>query len=224
MDILPDLLKQLASSLSPTEFVVVLCIIAATSFVVVSYIMKNVRAKSGMWSFLDEPEDEPVELKDVKDAVQQLVDDNSKQHSELTAASRQILAAIQEARAEDRERMDAVIKYLEEISALENLLMSTKKDILKQIEDLQHQSRTHETHDLQTHAAMRQSLESTLGALSKINAQLEKVDEYVKAVVPEFKQAHRELSKDISTLSRDVALVERSVQSQINTVNAVTLR
>lgn len=224
MDIILDLLKMLSASLSPTEFVVVLSVIALSSFIVVSYFLKNVRSKSGMWSFLEEPEEEPVELKDVRDAVEQLAADNTRQHEELTISQRAILAAVQEARAEDKERAETIIRYLEELAKLEHFLLTVKNDVSHQIEELQNAVLSYQTTSEQDYARLRSSLETAVQVLSKINLQLDKIDEYVKSAIPEFKMAHRELSKDISNLSRDVALVERSVQSQINTVNAIKLR
>ena len=64
----------------------------------------------------------------------------------------------------------------------------------------------------------------TPSAGGNVHVQLEKIDEYVRSSVPEFRQAHRDLSKDLSTLSKDIALVERSIQAQINNVSGVKLR
>lgn len=55
-------------------------------------------------------------------------------------------------------------------------------------------------------------------------SQLEKTDEFVKAFVPEFRSYHKELGKDMTELSKDIALMERSVQTQINNTNALKLR
>jgi hypothetical protein len=54
--------------------------------------------------------------------------------------------------------------------------------------------------------------------------QIEKIDEFVKASIPEFRGYHRDLGAELNNLSRDIALVERSLQMQINTANAVKLR
>jgi hypothetical protein len=55
-------------------------------------------------------------------------------------------------------------------------------------------------------------------------SQLEKIDEFTRASIPEFRGYHKELVRQVSDLSRDVALVERSIQTQVNTLNTVKLR
>lgn len=50
--------------------------------------------------------------------------------------------------------------------------------------------------------------------MHRVEVQLEKLDELMRTAVPEFRDYHKDLSKEISELSRDIALLERTVQTQ----------
>ena len=60
--------------------------------------------------------------------------------------------------------------------------------------------------------------------MQRIISQIDKIDEFTRAAIPEFRSYHKELSKEVSELNRDIALVERTINTQINTANAINLR
>lgn len=60
--------------------------------------------------------------------------------------------------------------------------------------------------------------------INEISSSLSKLDELTRSGVPEFRSYHTTLSKELSNISRDIALVERTIQAQINTINTVKLR
>lgn len=224
MDTILQLLSELASAFSPTEFVTVLAVIGLITFGGIVFFIKNVRKKSGLWSFLNAPEEEMVEIKDVLDAVGNLAKNSEKKYEEILGIHKEILINVLAARDEHRDRASVVVEYLEQIKNLEGSLSEAKEELTRHIDELRRQFTIHDLHDQQLYESLKTTLMNSLQIITRINTQVEKIDEYAKTAVPEFKQAHKELSKDISNLSRDIALVERSLQSQINNVTAVKLK
>jgi hypothetical protein len=224
MDTILELLSGLASAFSPTEFITVLGVIGLLSLGAIIFFIKNVRKKSGLWSFLNAPEEEMVEIKDVLSAVGALAATSEKKYDEILAAHKEVLINVLAVRDEHRDRASVVIGYLEQIKNLEGLLADAKEELTRHIDELRRQFTIHDLHDQQLYESLKSTLTNSLQVISRINTQVEKIDEYARTAVPEFKLAHKELSKDVNNLSRDIALVERSLQSQINNVTAVKLR
>lgn len=231
MDTILNLLSQLASALSPTEFILILGVIGLVSFGVIIYFIKNVRKKSGLWSFLNAPEEEVVELKDVLENVESLTTiseqrfkDILESHKDILAGHKEILINVLITRDENRDKSAIIIGYLEHIKNFEGSLNAARVELVQHIDELHRQFSIHDLHDQQLYESLKTTLVNSLLVINRINAQVDKMDEYARTAVPEFKLAHKELNRDINNLSRDIALVERSIQSQINNVNAVTLR
>lgn len=219
-----ELLSGLSSVISPAQFVVVLLIIALVSFGVIMYFIRNVRKKTGLWSFLSKPDDEEVKIADVLLTINALAQDSEKYHKEALDVHKEILINVLATRDEHRDKAGIVLGYLEQIKTLESALNDAKLELTRHIDELRRQFTVHDLHDQQLYESLKATLASSLQVISRINAQVEKIDEYARTAVPEFKLAHKELSRDIGNLSRDIALVERSIQSQINNVNAVKLK
>lgn len=224
MDTILQLLSSLAGAFSPTEFVTLLGVIGLLSFIIVAFFIKNVRKKSGLWSFLNPPEEEEIEIKHVFEAVTELTITSQKHFADILVAHKEILINVLATRDEHRDRADIILGYLEHIKSLEGLLLDAKGELTRHIDELRRQFTVHDLHDQQLYESLKATLTNSLQVISSINNQVQKIDEYARTAVPEFKLAHKELSKDVSDLSRDIALVERSLQSQINNVNAVKLR
>ena len=157
-------------------------------------------------------------------AVNRLAEESQRRYDEVLTVHKEILMNVLAARAEETDRGSTILGYLQQIKSLEGSLSVAKEELTKHIDELRRQFTIHDLHDQQLYESLKTTLMSSLQVINKINTQVEKIDEYARTAVPEFKLAHKELSKDISDLSRDIALVERSIQSQINNVNAVKLR
>lgn len=224
METILQLLTSLASSFSPMQFLMVLGVIGLISISVILFVIQNMRQKSGLWSFLSAPEEEEIEISEVLNAVNRLAEESQRRYDEVLTVHKEILMNVLAARAEETDRGSTILGYLQQIKSLEGSLSVAKEELTKHIDELRRQFNIHDLHDQQLYESLKTTLMSSLHVINKINAQVEKIDEYARTAVPEFKLAHKELSKDISDLSRDIALVERSIQSQINNVNAVKLR
>jgi predicted nucleic acid-binding Zn-ribbon protein len=133
---------------------------------------------------------------------------------------------------EDVEGIKKIVNEIQEkISSSQAGALDTKKDFLNMISSLQR--------DISDLSAKMSSISSdvnhlnnnTRDVLDKINdaitrliSQVDKIDDFTKTSVPEFRSYHKEISKDLSDIGRDIALVERTLQNQINNTNAVKLR
>lgn len=224
METILQLLTSLASSFSPMQFLMVLGVIGLISISIILFVIQNMRQKSGLWSFLNTPEEEEIEISEVLSAVNRLAEESQRRYDEVLTVHKEILMNVLAARAEETDRGSTILGYLQQIKSLEGSLSDAKEELTKHIDELRRQFTIHDLHDQQLYESLKTTLMSSLQVINKINTQVEKIDEYARTAVPEFKLAHKELSKDISDLSRDIALVERSIQSQINNVNAVKLR
>lgn len=60
--------------------------------------------------------------------------------------------------------------------------------------------------------------------MHRIEMQVDKMDEFSRNNAIEFRACHKELGKEINEISRDIALVERTIQSQVQNTNAIKLR
>jgi hypothetical protein len=61
--------------------------------------------------------------------------------------------------------------------------------------------------------------------MHRVLSQVEKVDEFARTAIPEFRSYHKELSKEVSQLSREVGIMDRVLQAHINTnSDGITLR
>ena len=220
MDLVLTLIKSLASTLSPTEFLVVLCLVIVTVFTSVKFILKNVRrtkaegltvmfggaADAENLKELQQRLDGIMTVEEFEKAIQLLMQNQIKSNEIV----QQELHALQA-------RLEAIADSGREVQLA---LRDVREDVLdaKQSSEETQSTLTASTVLLKTEIA--KALEHTQRVLS----QVEKIDEFCKAAVPEFRSYHKDLSKGLSDLSRDVALVERSVQTQLNTGSAVKLR
>lgn len=220
MEIVLTLLKSLASSLSPTEFLVVLCLIIVAVFTSLKFVLKRVRrnSKSGLNVFLTgEPDDSDIKelhtkleevmtLDEFEKAIQILMQNQIKSNEIIQQELHALQARLEALAASGREVQLSLREVHEDMLDVKDLSRETTSNL------------TASTVLLKTEIA--KALEHTQRVLS----QVEKIDEFCKAAVPEFRSYHKDLNKSVSDLSRDVALVERSIQTQLNTASAVKLR
>jgi hypothetical protein len=221
MDLVLSLLKQLAASLTPTQFLTVILVIAVSSFVVVKTILKIVAQKSGMpIIFGSDP------ISDISKKVTELAEkiDLLMSKSEHEAQHEKTVLILRGMKETSDKSEEVIQLHVNDVILLKKDLESMYKSINDHITDMKHQLKMNDVHDHQSMDAVKALIARVHDMAARIEGHIAKIDEFTKAAVPEFRSYHKELSKDMSDLSRDVALVERSVQTQINTSNAVKLR
>lgn len=196
MEIILALLKYFTAALSPVQFLVVLATIAGVSFLVVRWALKRRKA---IMSIL-KPEDENLKL--INDKL-----DHSIPREEFAAAVSKLELTIRHEVSAVTENVKALRHQFVEITALRAEIAD------KEFADLKDQQEI-----------LLSTLKQTNDSQTRIHVQVDHIDEYLKAAVPEFRGYHRELGSDIKMLSRDIALIERSISLVSNNSTAVKLR
>lgn len=231
MDIVFNLLKQLATSLSPTEFLTVLVIVAMTSFSIIKFLLTLAKKKGGLQNLLGGQDETSAEIKkisdlslnasknaaDLKSIVEDLIQQQEQQFEK-------VVNIIVELKLESKEHAEALRTQITDMLLFKKDIENFSTSVTKELENIKHQMKMHETSDIQFFENVKDTLSKIHNTSIRMISQLEKTDEFARAFVPEFRSYHKELNKELSELSRDIALVERSIQTQINTVNAVKLR
>lgn len=213
MDTIFELLKQLYDVLAnPITFVLVLILIGVCTFFSVQFL----NSKGGLLSLFKGESKEPRLLGVVKSQLEAL----SAAHA---ASVEKIMDAITELREKEKENSEAIRKQIADYALLQKDLSAAKIEMNRGIEDIKILFRLHEQNDIQMHQNVKELLQRVLDLLSHMNTELEKIDEYVRSIMPEFRSDHKEIGRGITELSKDIALIERTIQTQINS-NGITLR
>ena len=229
MDLILGLLQQLATSLSPTQFLGVLGLLVASVFMTVKLLATRKKKGKGLMGFLTgapaglTEEQLLTDIQRTVNNIETLV--NAGATGELLdKQSDKILSAIAELKEFSLLAEDHMSKQMQDLDEIKRDAHSISEGIIKELSDIKH---TLKMHDVQTHqdSEISKELQNRMhGILGRMISQLEKVDEFARAAVPEFRGYSKDITKDISNLSRDIALVERSIQNQINTSSSVKLR
>lgn len=218
MEIVLTLLKHLSSTMSPTEFLVTLGLVGAAVFTSVKFIIKHVRArKEGFGVFFGSTDPEDIKEISTKLGEVMTLEEFEKAIELLTQSQIRSNEIIQQ-------ELHSLQARLEAIAASGREIQLSFRELHEDMQDVQEQNR--ETHSNITASTilLKTEVARALEQTQRVLSQVEKIDEFCKQAVPEFRSYHKDLGKSVSDLSRDVALVERSVQTQLNTGSAVKLR
>jgi hypothetical protein len=218
MELILSMLHQLASSLTAGQFLMILLIIALVSGTIILFYIKHSRTPSGMFSFL-------------QSGRAQSEKDMSEIKLQLTALSVKIDGMISEvkdlinAAFETQKERDQSIKIeLTKTLAIKEEVQELYSKLNASLEDMKQVIKAQDSHEQQSSENIRNLLQHGLEAIRATHAQIGKIDDYIRDQVPQFRADNKEFAKELNDLSRDLALIERSIQTQINTVRAVTLR
>lgn len=199
------LLQELYATLSSTEIFLLLALIISAFPMIVKLFTKIIQNRRAINALIGNENDDIIKIQET------IVTLATKEDIEKL---KEQLQNIQNKLNEDSHLITDVKK---EVSSLSSLLHRELQDILEKMND--------EGADLRDqHQSIKEILSKVNESISKTISQLDKIDEFTRASIPEFRSYHKEISKDLSDLSRDIALVERSLQNQINNTNAVKLR
>jgi hypothetical protein len=201
MDILFELLKQLSESMSLGTFLLVLVIIGLSSVIVGTFIARNSTKKTGFWAiFRSDEKKESKELSDVRATVVRL---------------QELLIRHAEVEKDDKQ---TIKDQLERSLLLKDDIESTRDAILKEIENTKYIIKLKDEHSILVQENISSFLQKLSEQLTKASSQIDKVDEIARDMGTEFRADHKDLTKSLSDLSKDVALIERTIQTQINTI------
>jgi homoserine dehydrogenase len=219
MDFLFDIVKQLAASLSPTQFLWILGIIAGTTFFLVRFILANKKKIVSWLTGQKEVDETQVALQDIKAALLKLLTTQDFQQ-DLARLDVSIKLALT-AQAAD---LEAIREKLVELSSIKTELVTASRHILDELSEIKHTIHVHNDGSQTQYRDVLLQLNKSHELIARNLMQIEKMDEFFKATVPEFRGYHHELGTELNNLSRDIALVERSIQMQMNSGLAVKLR
>jgi hypothetical protein len=222
MDFIFGLLEKLATSLSPTMFLAVIALLVMSVFMTIKMMTKNIGKKknsilalvTGQASAQADP-DHNADIKDKLDTLFTTVNTLTP-HGESELHLEQILFAISEIKTVLLANDGHFEKHLIEILAMKKDLEAHNKSINDELSDIKHQMKMHELQNHQEAEIAKELQQRMHGILVRMISQVEKIDEFLRNTVPEFRSYSKDLTKDISDLSKDIALVERTIQTQIN--------
>ncbi len=219
MEIVLTLLKSLASTLSPTEFLVVLCLIIVAVFTSVKFLLRHIRrGRRDLTELLTGvSEDSNIRELQIKLDDVMTMDEFEKAIQTLTQNQIKSNEIIQQ-------ELHALQARLEAIAAVGREMQLSFREMHEDFLDVKDQNRETQSNLTASTILLKTEIAKALEHHQRVLSQVEKIDEFCKAAVPEFRSYHKDLNKSVSDLSRDVALVERSVQTQLNTGSAVKLR
>lgn len=218
LELLLGLLKQLAATLTPSEFLIVLFLIAGAVFFVVKFILKNTKGSGGLLGIFGADKNAKLDELSVK-----IAETVSKQ--ELEKHEARLVSILDEMRREAQKHNSELCEHVQTISIMKVELENSFEQVNKQIDSIHHQMKMHDLHDEAQFATIKESVVRGQELMNRILSQVEKVDEFARTTVPEFRSYHKELTKEVHTLSRDISVMDRVLQAQINTSKeGITLR
>lgn len=232
MEIIINLLKQLATTLSPAEFLLAVSIIIVTTLSGLKFVLGLLnKGKGGILGLLtgnvgevEGPSKTESALKDISSKIDIFSVNNKEQIGALATA-------LHEHRTITTHHMAQIEKEISHIADRSQLIISLRQDIermLDQInsdlEDLKDSIKDNEKNADKNTSMFREYVQRIQDHLNKLSSQFEKMEEFVRSSTPEFRSYHKDLSNELKTLSKELALIERTVQTQLNTGPAVKLR
>lgn len=215
MELIIALLTQLSTALSdPTTFILIMLLVCTCTFFGVKFVIKQSSGKNKFWSSIfKDNSNYSKEFDDIKSQLSILIDS----HSESVT---QLINIIQQLRDDSNEAIQAQV---DEYAILKRDIETVKNELIRDIDDMKQWFKISDLNDQQMNSNIKEMFQRIFDMMLKINNQIEKIDDFVHDVVPEFRSDHREINKEITELSKDIALIERTIQTQVNS-NTVKLK
>jgi len=202
MDVLFELLKELAASMNLGTFLLVLTIIGLSSVILGTFLARNSTKKTGFWALFRSTEGRANsdEQREVKTTISRL---------------QELLIKFAEVEKEDNQ---SIKEQLARTLMLKSDIETARDAILKELENTKYIIKMKDEHSILVQENINNFLQKLSEQLSKVADQIDKVDEISRDMGTEFRADHKDLTKGLSDLSKDVALIERTIQTQINTI------
>lgn len=226
MEIVFSILKQLSAMMSPLELLLIVALIAISILMSVRYIAKV--PKSGIIGLLTGQEEKPDKISDLTKKFEDFVS-NASTKTELQnsiAEVKQLITVgltelINGSRLND-ENMDDHLQHNNDMRAEFGKTLGL---IQKLIDDMLHLMKMHDVHNETQFNTLRESLHRNHELMHKLISHVEKIDEYLKTTAPEFRSYHKDLTRELGQLSKDIGIMDRVLQAQINNgKSGITLR
>lgn len=217
MEMLFHIVKQIYDVLSPAELFFILTLILGMIPVIIKIIAKVFSNRKVISAIIGAETD--TQLENISRRLDDMMSkDDHRDSIEM------ICKALDEIKSQLNSNADGMQAQNMTFHQMQGDLQTISESLRKEIADIKHHLKMKDIHDQQSITLVKDVLDKIQENLQKLTSQIDKIDEFTRASIPEFRSYHKELSKEIGNLSRDIALVERSIQTQINTVNSVKLR
>lgn len=218
MDYIYDSLKDLASALTAGQFLMILAIIVVVSGLCIAFFIKNYKNPNGIFAFLKTSNEEiDNDIADIKEQIEFL-------STKMDNIVREVKEIVGDAFVEQRVIGDSIKTEIARTIELKEEIQQMYSRLNNSLEDVKTVIRLQDSHEQQSAEHIKTILQQSLDAIRSTQAHLEKLDDYIRDQVPQFRADNKEFAKDLNDLSRDLALIERSIQTQVSTIHAVTLR
>lgn len=218
MEFIFGMLKDISSALTPGQFLMILFIIVVVCGLVIMFFVKNFKNPNGMFAFLKANDFETeTEITEIKDSIQFL-------SNKMDNVIREVKELVNDAFTEQRVIDNSIKQEISRTLELKNEIQEMYYKLSSSSEDIKSVMRLQDSHQQQTAENIKSILQQSLEAIRNTQAQIEKLDDYIRDQVPQFRADNKEFAKELNDLSRDLALIERSIQTQVSTIHAVTLR
>lgn len=217
MDLILKLLKDLYAVVSPVEFAFVVIIIVALMIAAMRLFMKFTSSSGGLGSLLLGGSSN--HMKEFHAKIDEIP--TKEDHKQIFDV---LVAKLDELKHHSISNLDALRSNATEVLMLKRDLQDLAEQLARDIDVIKDQLKQQENDGDNATTSLKITLHQVQDILSKITSQIDKIDEFARATVPEFRSYHKELTKDISDISKDIALVENTLNSQINTKNSIKLR
>jgi DNA repair exonuclease SbcCD ATPase subunit len=217
MEMLFHILKEIYAVLSPAEIFFIITLLLGMLPFIFKLIAKIISNRKAIASLMGQNDSE------LSDGLVQKIDNITSRDEHKVSIDR-ILSALAEIKTQLDQNEASINKSATDLELVKSEIENVDKNLREELVDIKHQLKLQDTQKDQSIDNMREYLQRLYDTLQKITSQLDKIDEFTKSAVPEFRSYHKELYKEIGDLSRDIALVERTIQNQINSSSSIKLR
>lgn len=232
MDIFSNAGVKLLAMLNPTAILLVILLLVGAVLATIKIMgtLQKKKTSRGIFGLLTGQASpsiaDEVTLNDIQKKLEVLlltVDTLASNHT-ISSSSDKLMFALAELKHEIIEGAHEYEKHVTTMSEGRQEMNEHFKSMLSEFSDVKHYIKMQDVKLQQDSEAAKELMNRMHGILGRAITQIEKADEFTRAAVPEFRSYHKELNNDLSGLSKDIALIERSIQNQINNTQQIKLR
>lgn len=217
MEMLLHIVKEIYNVLSPAEIFFIITFLAGMIPIIVKFVMKIISNRKAIAALVGANDSD--EMASIEKRL-----DNIPSKEDYKNSMDRILDTLTEIKDQLDQNEQAFNKSLINLELVKSEIDNVDENLREELVDIKQYLKIQDAHKEQSLDSTRDFLQRMYDILQRVTSQLDKIDEFTKTAVPEFRSYHQELSKDISDLSRDIALVERTIQNQINNTSSIKLR
>jgi len=227
MDILINFLKPLITSLSPTSFLGLISLLALTVLLTLKIMSKIPKSSdsSGMFSFMTGQADAEIGEEENMISLQKKLDmliltiDTLTTNQKFEYQTEKIIQGLNGLKTETQNTLETLDDHDSRVSGIQKQVDEIVKQINNEFNEIKMQLKMQTQQQHQDIEAAKELQQRMHGIISRTISQVEKVDEFIRTTVPEFRSYNKDVIKDLADLSTEVALIERNIQNYITVRN-----